>query len=211
MSANLFDSMRAFGRKTKTVRLASPDDVISERKTWSDADLSLPEHQRGEPIRVELELKPDAEFMTFQIRPLSMAQREAADALLDSVVPPRAYIHQPSDRPGQEPVRVPAGYDEEDPAYLAALRPLYDLQAAFVALHGVEGLRESTAGETDRERATAIMEAMPTRMVKFLAASIWAMTYAQGDPLDFFTSAAYGPSPSSAPSPSPNPPAKKRK
>jgi hypothetical protein len=212
MSTNTtFDSMRQFGSKPKTVRLAAPEDVIREVKHWNDEDMGLPIMKRGEPVRVELELKPGAQFMEFTIRPLTMAEREAAESIMDTALPPRAFIDSPPERPGQEPRRVPAGYDYDDPVYQAALRPLLDLQAAYVALCGVVGLRDGTPGSTDKEQARSIVDAMPQRMIKFLAGAIWGMTYAQGDPLDFFTRPVSGPSPSSEPSPSPKPPAKKRK
>lgn len=208
---SIFDSMRQFGSKTKSVRLACPDDVIREIKHWSDEDMSRPILDRGEPIRVELELKPGAESVEFKIRSLTMVERETAEAIMDTVLPPRAYIDSPPERPGQEPRRVPAGYDYDDPAYLASLRPLYDRQAAYVTLCGVDGLREGTPGDGDLEKTDSITQAMPSRIIKFLAGSIWGMTYAQGDPLDFFTKPGSGPSPSSAPSPSPSPRARKQK
>jgi len=208
---SVFDSMRLFGRQTKSVRLAAPEDVIREIHHWSDEDMGRPILDRGAPIRTELELKPGAAFMEFKIRPLSMQEREVAEAILDTVIAPRAYIDTPSDRPGQPPSRVPAGYDYEDPAYQAALRPLHDRQAAYVALCGVEGLQSDTPGSTDHDRTTEIINVMPSRMIKFLAGAIWGMTYAQGDPLDFFTSKGSGPSPSSAPSPNPSRPGRKRK
>jgi hypothetical protein len=206
---SLFDSMCAFARKTKTVRLADPGDIIREVKHWSPEDMDRPVRERGEPVRVELQIKPGAATMDFRVRSLTMAQREIAEAILDAAVPPATWIDEPGERPGQLAKRVPTGYDFDDPKYLAALRPLHERQAAFVALKGVDGLEEDTPGQTDADKTTALLEKMPAKMIKFLAAEIWNMTYAQGDPNDFFTKEGSAHSPSSAPSPSKSPAGKK--
>lgn len=209
---NLFDSMRDFARRTKSVRLASPEDIVGEVRHWSPSQLQIPdESKRGEPLRTELEIRAGAPTMDFRVRALTMAERERADAIMDAAVPTAIYIDEAPERPGQPAKRVPAGYDYEDPKYTQQLRPLQDRQSAFVVLCGVDGLREATPGDTDASKTDAIIAAMPTRLVRFLAGEIWNITYAQGDPADFFTSAGSRPSPGSEPSPSKNPAARKRR
>ncbi|MCX6874911.1 MAG: hypothetical protein NTW21_14050 [Verrucomicrobia bacterium] len=58
-------------------------------------------------------------------------------------------------------------------------------------------------------KTTALMAAMLARLIKFLAGEIRNLTYAQGDPAAFHTSAASPPVPGCGPSPKPNPPARK--
>jgi len=73
-------------------------------------------------------------------------------------------------------------------------------------------LSPATPGADYAAKTSSLMAAMPNRIVKFLAGEIWNMTYAQGDPADFFTKREDSPaSQSSAPSPSPSLPPKKRK
>jgi len=138
-----------------------------------------------------------------------MAEREVAEAMTDAVLPPATWVDEPAERPGQAAKRIPTGHDYDDPAYLQALRPLQDRQAAFVVLKGVEGLAESTPGDNDAARTDAVMSSMTAKMIRFLAAEIWNMTYAQGDPNDFFTSEGSGPSQNSGLSPNKNPRATK--
>lgn len=190
-----------FARKPKTVRMAAPDDVLNVLEEWPPEELAKPVNLRKEP-RVRLDIRPGAATMDFELVPLTMADRETADAMLDAVMPPPVIIEEPSDRPGQPPKRIPSGYDDQDPKYLAALRPLEDKRAAFVTLKGVVGLAEDTPGTDDAAKTDALMKSMPQRILRFLAAEIWNMTYAQGDPADFFTSAACAASPSSEPLPS---------
>ena len=150
--------------------------------------------------------------MDFEIHPLSMTERETADSMLDAATPDQIFIEESAERPGQLPKRVPAGYDYEAPVYLAHLRPLQERQAAFVVLCGVNDLFDATPGADYAAKTSSLMAAMPNRIVKFLAGEIWNMTYAQGDPADFFTKREDSPaSQSSAPSPSPSLPPKKRK
>ncbi|MCX6876681.1 MAG: hypothetical protein NTW21_23165 [Verrucomicrobia bacterium] len=94
---------------------------------------------------------------------------------------------------------------------MAKLRPCRDRQSAFVVLRGVAGLQADTPGTADTAKTTALLDAMPARLVKFPAGEIRNLTYAQGDPADFLTSAASPPSPGCGPSPKPNPPAQKRR
>ena len=208
---SIFTSMREFSRLTKALRVSPTGEVIEEKPHWSPEQLDLPPDKRGDPVRVELGLRQNAQVMDFNIRAISMAQRETADAILDAVVPAQIFIEEPAERPGQPPKRVPAGYDYEAPDYLARLRPCQERQSAYVVLMGVDGLHADTPGETDDAKVSALMAAMPSRLVKFLAGEIWNMTYAQGDPADFFTSGGSPPSPVSAPSPRPSPPGRKRK
>ena len=208
---NLFDSMRSFAQKPRTVRLAAPEDVLQEIKHWSPEQLLLPESERGAPVRVEMQTRPGAATMDFQIRPLSMLERSLAEAIPDAAQPPPIYTDEPAERPGMPPRRVANGYDFDHPEYLAALRPLHDRQAAYVALKGVIGLEQDTPGVDENAKLQAIMESMPTRMIRFLSNEIWNMTYIQGAPEDFFTNEDSPASPSSEPSPKPSQGDRKRK
>ena len=209
---SLFLSMREFALRTKTVRIASPADILGEVKHWSPAQLLIrDEEQRGEPLRVTLEIRADAATLDCKVRALTMAERESAELIMDAAVPDPIFIDEAPDRPGQPAKRVPAGYDYEAPAYTQRLRPLQDRQSAYVVLCGVEGLRDDTPGFDDIAKTASIIDSMPTRLIKFLAGEIWNMTYAQGDPSDFFTSGGSQPSPSSKPSPSKNPAGRKLK
>lgn len=208
---SIFTAMGAFARKTKVVRMASPEDVLSEEKVWSIDQLSVPILHRGEPQAVKLEIRPGAETMDFTIRPLTMSEREAADKILDSAIPPQTYVEELPVRPGDVGKRIPSGYDYEAPSYLADMRPLHERQAAYVILKGVEGMEECTPGADTNQKMAAIMDTMPSRIVKFLASEIWSMTYAQGNPADFFTKEDSSNSPSSEPSPSRSQGDKKKK
>lgn len=208
---SLFKSMGAFARKTRTVRMAAPEDILGEQKVWSIEQQSKPILERGEPASTRLEIRPGAVTMDFTIRPLSMTEREAADRIVDAAVPPQSFVEEMPQRPGDVPKKIPTGYDYEAPSYVAEVRVLQEKQAAYSVLKGVEGLESDTPGGNDDEKVTAIMGTMPTRLVKFLAAEIWSMTYAQGNPVDFFTKEGSSSSPSSAPSPSKSQKGPKRK
>jgi hypothetical protein len=207
---SLFTAMGDFARKTRTVRMAAPEDVLHEERVWSAEDQMKPFAERGEP-RVKLHIRPGAPTMDFRIRPLSMAERECAEKITDAAIPPQTYVEEQPVRPGDIPKKIPTGYDYEAPEYLAALRPLQDEQAAYVVLKGVVDLEQDTPGATDPEKVRAITTTMPSRIVRFLASEIWAMTYAQGSPADFFMNEGSSSSPSSAPSPSKSPRGPKRK
>lgn len=212
VTPSVFDSMSAFGRATKSVRLAAPEDILSEIPEWTAEQELVPLAKRGDPVKTRLEIREGAPTIDFAIRALTMSERQTADAIVDAVNPPEVFLEEHSDKPGQPPRRVPAGYNDEDPAYLASLRPLQDRQAAYVVLKGVADLAAATPGTADTDKVQSLMDTLPTRMIKFLAAQIWNMTYAQGDPSDFFTKPGGSPaSPSSEPSPRPSPPPKKRK
>ena len=161
----LFASMCAFARKTKTVRLADPADILREVKHWSAEDMERPVRERGEPLRVELEIKPGAATMDFQVRSLTMAERETAEAILDAVIPPATWIDEPGERPGQAAKRIPTDYDFDDPKYLAAPRPLHERQAAFVALKGVDTLEADTPGQTEMGKTASLLQKMPAKMI----------------------------------------------
>lgn len=208
---SLFKSMGEFARKTRTVRMAAPEDILGEQKVWSIEQQSKPILERGEPVSTRLEIRPGAVTMDFNIRPLSMTEREAAERIVDAAMPPQSFVEEVPQRPGDVPKKIPTGYDYEAPEYLAALRPLQDRQAAYVVLKGVDGLDADTPGGNDDEKVMQIMDTMPSRMVKFLASEIWSITYAQGNPADFFTKEGSSSSPSSAPSPSRSPRGQKRK
>lgn len=208
---SLFTAMGEFARKTKIVRMAAPEDILGEEKEWSLDQLSRPVMQRGEPLRTKLEIRPGAATMDFTIRPLSMTEREAGERIVDAAIPPQTYVEELPQRPGDIPKRIPSGYDHEAPAYLAELRPLQDRQAAFVVLKGVVGLEQETPGPDPETKVQSLMDTLPTRLVRFLAGEIWAITYAQGNPADFFMKEDSSSSPSSEPSPSKNPGDKKRK
>ena len=208
---SIFKSMGDFARKTKVVRLAAPEDILREERVWSPEQQFKPMMERGEPAGVKLHIRPGAVTMDFAIRPLSMTEREAADRILDAVMPPQTFVEEVATRPGDIPKRIPTGYDHDAPQYLAELRPLQEKQAALVILKGVEGLEQDSPGGGMEEKLKSIMDTMPGRIVKFLASEIWMMTYAQGNPADFFTSEDSSTSPCSEPSPSKSPGGKKRK
>lgn len=208
---SVFTAMGDFARKTKVVRLAAPEDILHEEKVWSPEQQFKPMMDRGEPAGVKMHIRPGAVTMDFCIRPLSMTEREASDRVLDAVMPPQTYIEEVSLRPGDSPKRIPSGYDHDAPQYLAELRPLQEKQAAYVILKGVEGLEGDTPGSSTEEKLKSIMDTMPGRIVKFLASEIWMMTYAQGNPADFFTSEDSSTSPSCEPSPSKSPGVKKQR
>ncbi len=208
---SVFDTITAFSRKSKTVRLANPDDVIGEKKVWSEDQELLPMRDRGVPTRIMLETRPGAETVDVEIRPLTMSEREAAEKILDAAIPPQTFVEEQAQRPGDIPKRIPSGYDYDAPSYLAALRPLQEKQAAFVALKGVVGLNESTTGQSPEDKLKSLMDSTPSRMIRFLASEIWAMTYAQGSPADFFTNEGSSFSPSSKPSPNKSPRGSKQK
>jgi hypothetical protein len=208
---SLFTQMGDFARKTKVVRMAAPEDVLREEKVWSFDQQSKPVMERGEPVSVKLHIRPGAATMDFSIRPLSMSEREFADKILDAALPPQTYVEELPTRPGDIPKRIPSGYDYEAPSYQADLRPLQEKQAAFVALKGVQGLEADTPGDGTEAKLQSIMDTMPGRIVKFLASEIWMMTYAQGNPADFFTSEDSSTSPASEPSPNKNPGGRKQK
>jgi len=210
-TANLFETLRALSSATKDVTIANPDDVLGEVPEWSAEQAALPEEDRGKPQRVRLEIRPGATLTTVKIRRMSMAEREAAQKILDAAVPPRVFVEEPPDRPGLPPRKVAAGFDETDPEYLAALRPLEARQSAFVVLAGVVGLRDDTPGHQVETQIDAVMSAMDDRIIRYLASQIWSLSWSAGDHGDFFTSADSASSPSSAPTPRRSPREPKRK
>lgn len=202
--SNFFESMCGFARQTKVVRMAAPEDILSEKAEWSAEDMLKPFSQRGQPVRTRLEIRSGAPTMDFKIRPLSMAEREKADAMTDVVIPPPSFVEELPDRPGQPIKKVFTGHDYDDPKYVNDRRPAESRQAAYVVLKGVDGLEADTPGADDAAKVEAIMDKLPFRLIKFLAVEIWSMSYAQGDPADFFSKEDSPPSPGSEPSLSPS-------
>lgn len=198
---SIFKAIGEFSRKTKTVRLCQPEDVIREEHEWDPADLSLPMDRRGRPLRTKLEIRPGAKTQDVEIQPLTMVEREASEKILDAAIPPQTYIEETPTRPGDVPKKIPSGFDYESPKYLSELRPLQDKQAAFVVLKGVVGMDADIPGKTDDEKVKAIMESMPARIVRYLASEILNLTYSAGNPQDFFMKEDSSSSPSSEPSP----------
>lgn len=195
---SLFDKMKTFARRTRKLRLAHPDDVIAEVPEYEEGEeaKARAEGRRPKHLRVKLEIKPGAETLDFEVSAISDRIKEQAERLLDKAVAPKVFIEQPGEKPGMPPRQVFAGYNEEDPAYLAELREAKAQQTALVALHGTQGLRDSIPGEDDVAKVAALRDELPHRMIAWLAAEIWNMTYAGGDLADFFTKEGSPESPS---------------
>lgn len=207
-----FDSLQSLSSKPKQITLADPDDIIESIPKWSDEQLKLRIEDRGKPIHgYKVEIREGAPTFTFTVRRLTSAQREECDRILDAVQPPEK-LEPKRMGPGQEPLMVRAGFDDDDPKFIADLRVARSDQQALICLLGVEGLEESVEGASRPEKIAKIRENLDERIIRILASEIWQRTYSAGDPADFFMSAnSPAATPGSASSPSKKPQGQKQK
>lgn len=209
--SELFNQIASFARRPRKVVIAAPDDIESTESVWSEDQLMLPLHQRGDPASHKYTIRAGAETQEVEIVPLSMADRLTADSITDAAVPPRIVTEEPPDKPGGPVRKVLGDFDEEDPAYFALIRPLRDKQNAYIVLKGVLGLEASIPADDDAARITILMRTWPSVLVRYLAGMIYNISFAGGDPADFFIKEGSSSTPSSEPSLKPNPKATKRK
>lgn len=207
-----FANLQSLSSKPKEIVLADPDDIIESIPKWSDEQLKVRIDERGSPIHgYKIEIRPGAPTFTFTIRRLTSAQREECDRIIDAVHPPEK-LEPKRMGPGQDPVHVRVGFDEDDPKFLADLRVARSDQQALICLLGVDGLMDSVEGGDRGAKIAKLRETLDERILRILAGEIWGRTYSAGDPSDFFTSAnSPVATPSSASSPSKSPRAPKRK
>jgi hypothetical protein len=176
---NAFTRLAALAKKSKTIRLVPDGDVV---------DVHHDKGVDGRIVKTRVETVAAAQASEFEIIPLTPAQKEIAESYTDSVLPPAIYVEERSARPDVPPKQVHAGYDEASPSYLNNLRNANARKAAFTVLCGVVGLADSLQGD-DAAKVKMIMETLPDRVVTYLANEIWSITWATGDPGDFFTKA----------------------
>lgn len=189
MSDSVFQLLRTLCERTKIVRVAHGDDVVETTPKWSDRQKLVKEELRGLPEGgYRVGTKEGAKFQDFEIRRLTSLERETANRILDAV-PPKEKLEQRPAGPGLPPQMVRVGFDDEDPAYLAERRYAECDQQAFIVLKGVVGLEKDIEGEDDKEKMKTLRKTLDHRMLLYLAAEIWGMSFAGGDPADFFTSA----------------------
>lgn len=188
---SIFSELTELCRQTKVVKLAHPDDVIEEIAVRDE---------EGRKIKSRLGIRPGARTQDVTVRALSMGEQQRAEAIMDTAVPPALFDEEPSDKPGVPPRRVQNGYDDEHPEYLANLRKAQDKQNLFVVLKGVEGLESETEGVDEEAKMQSLLAKMDGRLIRYLSNEIWRMSYAGGDPNDFFTKEDSTAGPSSEPS-----------
>jgi hypothetical protein len=207
-----FANLQALSSTSKTITLADPDDIIESIPKWSDEQLKVRIEDRGSPIHgYKIEIRPGAPTFEFKVRRLTSAEREVCDRVIDAVQPPEK-LEPKRMGPGQEPVNVRVGFDEDDPKFLSDLRVARCNQQALICLFGVEGLMESVEGDNHPAKIEKLRASLDEHIIRILAGEIWGRTYSAGDPADFFTSAnSPAATPSSASSQSKKPPGRKQK
>jgi hypothetical protein len=206
-----FSQLSRFAGRRRKIKLAAPEDIVEVVPRWSPEQLALEPDQRGRPDTTTFGIREGAETLELEVVPLSLADSQRAEAFLDEAMPPRLWTDEPPEKPGQPMRRVPGDFDETDPSYLANLRPLQARRDAFIALRGVVGLWDSTAGSDESAKIATLQETMPAVVIRYLAGLIYRLSFVGGDLADFFTSAGSGASPSSKPLPKPNQKAAKPK
>jgi len=186
-----FASLTALSTRTRKITVALPEDILDSIPQWSPEQLKIRDlDQRGDPFHgYKIELKPDAPSCEFTIRRLTAAQQKKCENIVDCIVAPQKFELKSMNR-GEPPVQVAAGWDEEDPEYRARLATAKDDQTALVVLHGVDGLYESTDGDTDAEKILKLRESLDQRLILYIANQIWSWGYSAGDPSHFFTKAS---------------------
>ncbi len=187
-----FTSLQALSTRTRKITIALPEDILDSVPQWSPEQLKIRDvSERGHPFHgYKLELRPDAPTCEFTIRRLTAEQQKQCEKIVDRVLPPQKFELKPGGRPGEPPVNVPAGWDDENPEYRERLAAAKDDQTALVVLHGVDGLYASTEGGTAEEKVKTLRAALDQRLILYITNEIFSWGYSAGDPADFFTKAS---------------------
>ena len=175
-------AMKQLSSATRRVGIASPEDVLEERRTWPPEEMAKEEHERG-PARVKVTLREGARPAEFVVRGLSYREKEAAERIVSEVVPPRKT--RMDVRPGMPPTPVDDGFDENDPKYLAEREAAGHRRLLYICLKGVVGLEEKLSGRTITEKLDELA-GMNEKLVSYLASEVWHFTYSGRDIEDFF-------------------------
>jgi hypothetical protein len=181
VQGNPFAGLKALSGAVRKVKVAAPEDVLEERKTWPAEEMILPPDKRCPP-KIDVVMKPGRAGVEFTIRGLSYAEKLEAERMVDSVIPPRKKRLEAV--PGKPPVEVNDGFDEEDPKYLMAKAKAQADRLLYVVLKGVAGLEENTKGATPNEKLASLGE-MNVKVIEFLASEIWHFGFSGRDAEDF--------------------------
>lgn len=175
-SPSLFASLADLTGYTRTLAIARPEDIVREEDGGS-----------------RFGVREGAATTPVEIRALTDAEREKCERLMSAVVPPPVFKDE-FGPDGKLRSRVPAGYDEDAPEYLAKRAAARQVQIAQIALLGCAALRESTPGASLDEKTAALRQKVDGNLLEFIAGSIWNLGYTGADAAHFFSTAASEPS-----------------
>lgn len=114
---------------------------------------------------------PNTQPIQFEITPLSSNQMIEADRVLHAAKPPA--LTEAVSRPGTVgSVQTHAGYDYDDPAYVAERDRLIPRRNAMICLFGCPALQETTPGGTLDEKINTILAEIPSVIVSWLSGEL---------------------------------------
>lgn len=122
----------------------------------------------GAPIPIALR---DSRAVHLKVHAISPNELVAADSILDRASPPVIMREEPNPK-GVGMVQVQAGYDYDQPAYVAARQRLLPLRHAMICLAGCTALTESTPGESLEHKAQLLCDKLGAAVVGWLAEQI---------------------------------------
>jgi hypothetical protein len=190
---SVLTSLTTLSQKPKVITLADPDDILSEDPKWSAAQLLIPIEHRGEPAYgFKYTLLPEATRFDFTTRRLTAKERDVCNKIIESIPIPEKTEQRRSGVPGEPPITVRVGFDDEDPGYVKQLKEAALKQQALICLMGVEGLMEEVEGANAEEKIEKLRSTLDERLIRILYSEVWNRTYVGGDSADVFTSANSG-------------------
>jgi hypothetical protein len=183
MSDNLFEKLANLTVYERTLKLARPEDIIKEEET-----------SQG---RYRFTVRQGAEAVTeVKIRALTDSERERAEREVNAIPAPPIYKDEFHEDGTKLKARTKVGYDEEDPDYLEKRRHGMAQQNAMVALLGCPALQRDTDGEDLETKIDNLRKKLDSKLISFIASSIWSLGYTGADAADFFCEGASNSTPS---------------
>jgi len=165
---SLFETLAALSKATYPLAIANPNDLV---EVHADDDQLI-----------RYEVKEGAPTTELMIRPLSPLELEEADKILAAAGAPPVIM-----KTNPDGSKIPAGRDEEDPIFRAALEPLLRKRQVFIVLKGCPQLHDSAPGSTIEEKITHTMKELPDVLLKFIGSRVFKFSFPAGDLSDFFS------------------------
>jgi len=183
MADNLFTKLANLTIYERTLKIVSPEDILKEE------DL-------GEG-RVKFTVKEGAKSVAeVKIRALTDSEREKVEREVNAIPAPPAYKEEYQEDGKTLKARTRVGYDEEDPDYMEKRRRGMATQQAMVALFGCPQLSRDTEGSDLETKIENLRAALDSKLINFIAQSIWSLGYTGADAADFFSEGDSGSTPS---------------
>jgi hypothetical protein len=184
MSDNLFEKLANLTIYERTLKIARPEDIIKEDENPDGT--------------VKFHVREGATYVTeLKIRALTDTEREKAEREVACIAAPPSYKEEFHDDGKTLKSRTKVGHDEDDPDYLEKRRHGTNTQQAMVALMGCPKLAKDTEGKDLEEKIENLRSHLDSKIISFIAQSIWSLGYSGSDAADFFLNNGSDSTPSS--------------